>query len=182
MDNALLHYAAPQKYIFNWSLEKGTFPKVWKHAKLCPIPKDSKEPITPANSQPISLLPSLSKTTSKQALQVDLGDIREWDNDHDKQFQITHLRKKKKAQKNAYMIRRIAKYLPGKILKQTTQSLIGSQVNYCSVVWGNASASEIRRLQIAQNKAAMIILRWRYDSSVVVMHNALGWSSNQQDN
>ncbi|CAB1353175.1 unnamed protein product [Coregonus sp. 'balchen'] len=49
---------------------------------------------------------------------------------------------------------RIAKYLPGEILKQTTQALIGSQVNYCSVVWGNASASEIRRLQIAQNKAA----------------------------
>jgi hypothetical protein len=45
------------------------------------------------------------------------------------------------------------------------------------VIWGNASASEIRRLQIAQNKAARIVLRYRYDSYVVVMHNALGWSS-----
>ena len=35
------------------------FANVWKHAKLCPIPKDSKEPITPANSRPISLLPTL---------------------------------------------------------------------------------------------------------------------------
>ena len=75
------------------------------------------------------------------------------------------------------MIRRIAKYLPGKILKQITQALIESQVNYWSVVWGYASASEIRRLQIAKNKAARIVLRWIYGSSVAVMHNALGWSS-----
>ena len=57
----LLRYAAPQiaaplKYIFNWSLEKGMFANVWNHEKLYPIPKDSKEPITPANSRPISLL------------------------------------------------------------------------------------------------------------------------------
>ena len=74
-------------------------------------------------------------------------------------------------------MRRIAKYLPGKILKQITQALIGSQVNYCSVVWGNASSSEVRRLQIAQNKAARIVLRGRYGSSVAVMRNVLGWSS-----
>jgi hypothetical protein len=64
MDNFLLYYAtqiaAPLKYIFIWSLEKGTFPNVWKHANLCPILKDSKEPITPANSRPIGLLGSLS--------------------------------------------------------------------------------------------------------------------------
>ena len=41
----------------------------------------------------------------------------------------------------------------------------------------NASASEIRRLQIAQNKAASIVLSWRYGYFVVVMRNALGWSS-----
>jgi hypothetical protein len=66
MDNFLLRFAAPQiavplRYIFNWSLEKGMLAKVWKHAKLCHILKDSKEPITHANSQPISLLPTLSK-------------------------------------------------------------------------------------------------------------------------
>lgn len=42
------------------------------------------------------------------------------------------------------------------------------------MVWGNASACEIRWMQIAQNKAAKIVLRWTYDSSVVVMHNVLG--------
>ena len=66
MEKMLLRCAAPQiavplRYIFNWSLDKGLFANVWKHAKLCPIPKDCKEPITSANSRPISLLPTLSK-------------------------------------------------------------------------------------------------------------------------
>jgi hypothetical protein len=45
------------------------------------------------------------------------------------------------------------------------------------VVWGNSSESEIRRMQIAQNKATRIVLWWRYDTSLVVMYNGLGWSS-----
>jgi hypothetical protein len=81
----------------------------------------------------------------------------------------------KKNIKTACLIRRIAKYLPGKILQQITQTLIESQVNDYSVVWGNASSSEVRRLQNAQNKAERIVLRWRYGSSVAVMRNVLGW-------
>ena len=50
-------------------------------------------------------------------------------------------------------------------------------MNYCSVVWGNASSSEVRRLQNTQNEAARIVLRWRYGSSVAVMCSVLGWSS-----
>ena len=48
MDNRLLRYAAyqiaaPLRYLYNWSIETGHFPRVWKEAKLCPIPKNSKE-------------------------------------------------------------------------------------------------------------------------------------------
>ena len=50
-------------------------------------------------------------------------------------------------------------------------------MKYCSVVWGNASSSEVRRLQNAQNKAARIVLRRRYGLSVAVMRNVLSWSS-----
>ena len=77
------------------------------------------------------------------------------------------------------MIGRIAKYLPGKILKQITQALIESSVNYCSVVWGNAPASEIRRLQIAQNKAA---LDWALSPEALdwaLSPEALNWGSSQ---
>lgn len=66
IDNKLLklatHYVAkPIKYIFELSLQQGKFPTEWKHAKVCPIPKDNKLPLTTQNSRPISLLPSLSK-------------------------------------------------------------------------------------------------------------------------
>ena len=64
MDNRLLRYAAlqiaaPLRYLFNWSIDTGHLPRVWKKAKLCP--KNSKEPVSPENSRPISLLPALSK-------------------------------------------------------------------------------------------------------------------------
>jgi hypothetical protein len=110
----------------------------------------------------------------QQALQVDLGNIREW-------VCLNKLVLNTNKTK-VCMIRKIAKYLPGRILRQTTQALIGSQVNYCSVVWGNASASEIRRLQIAQNKAAKDCLKvdiWLFCWS----HAQCSWLViNQQDN
>ena len=82
--------------------------------------------------------------------------------------------------KTACIIRRIAKYLPGKILRQITQALIESQVNYCSVVWGNASSSEVRRLQNAQNKAARIVLCG--DVVLLLSSYAMFLVINQQDN
>ena len=80
------------------------------------------------------------------------------------------------------MIRRKAKYLPRKILKQTTQALIGSQVNYCSMVWVNATQSDIRRLQIAQIKAARSFLKVEI-RFFCCSHAQLSWLViNQQDN
>lgn len=66
IDNKLLKYAAPYimrpvKYLFNLSLQQGVFPTEWKHAKICPIPKDAKISFTASNSRPISLFSSLSK-------------------------------------------------------------------------------------------------------------------------
>lgn len=67
---------------------------------------------------------------------------------------------------------RIAKYLQGKI-KQTTHALNweSGELLFCGL------RKCVCRLQIEQNKAARNGLRWRYGSSVVVMHNALVWSS-----
>ena len=45
------------------------------------------------------------------------------------------------------------------------------------VLWSGEMHHQVRRLQNAQNKAARIVLRWRYGSSVVVIRNVLGWSS-----
>ncbi|CAB1349031.1 unnamed protein product [Coregonus sp. 'balchen'] len=94
----------------------------------------------------------IEEVAETKLLGVQLDNCLSWSS------QITNLCKKIYifSKKTACMIRRIAEYLLGKILKQTTQALIGSQVNYCSVVWGNASVSKIRRLQIGQNKATRI--------------------------
>lgn len=52
---------APLRYLYNWSIETGQFPRVWREAKLCPISKNSKELFSPENSRSNSLLPTLSK-------------------------------------------------------------------------------------------------------------------------
>ena len=102
----------------------------------------------------------IEKVAETKLLGVQLDNCLSWSS------QITNLCKKNI--KSACIIRRIAKYLPGKILQQITQTC---------VAWGHALASEIRGIQIAQNKATRIVLRWRYGSSVAVMRNVLGWSS-----
>lgn len=43
----------------------------------------------------------------------------------------------------ACVVRRIAE----KMLKQTSQPVFGSQVSYCSVIWWNVAAGEIKRLK-----------------------------------
>lgn len=53
--------AAPLTFWFNWSLEKGHVPKSWKHAKICPFPKDNKQTLTLDNSCSISILPAIDK-------------------------------------------------------------------------------------------------------------------------
>ncbi len=65
MDNMLLRYAAseiapPFRCLYNWSIEIGQFPEVWKEAKLCRILKNRK-PFSPVNSGPISLYPHSAK-------------------------------------------------------------------------------------------------------------------------
>ena len=75
----------------------------------------------------------------------------------------------------ACMIRRIASCLTSDALRTVSHALIGSQVGYCIQVWGNASKGNIKQLQKAQNKAARIILRCRYDTPVKVLHHRLGW-------
>lgn len=73
------------------------------------------------------------------------------------------------------MIQWIAGYLPVEVLKQLTHPLIGSQVSYCSAIWGNAALSEIGRLQKPHNKAARIILSCAYGTPVAELHTTLGW-------
>ncbi|KAI8499245.1 hypothetical protein Bbelb_230090 [Branchiostoma belcheri] len=53
--------AGPMAYIINLSFTTKTFPTRWKHAKVVPIPKDNRKPLSGPNSRPVSLLPACGK-------------------------------------------------------------------------------------------------------------------------
>ena len=62
---AAKHITKPVCYIFNLSLKKGIYPKLWKEVKVIPLPKDKKASFNGPNSRPISLLPVLGKLIEK---------------------------------------------------------------------------------------------------------------------
>lgn len=72
-------------------------------------------------------------------------------------------------------IRRCSSFLTPKATKQVTQALILSNLDYCPVVWSNATVDMIRKLQMIQNRAARIVLRCKYRTKVVTMHKSLNW-------
>lgn len=54
-------------------------------------------------------------------------------------------------------------------------TLVLCHLDYCSVVWSAASSSHLKQLQVAQNKAARLVLRCSLRTSVVEMHERLAW-------
>ena len=56
----------PLWFMFSCSFERGVFPKAWKFADICPVPKS--KPISVDNLRPISLLPVVSKLFEKIVL------------------------------------------------------------------------------------------------------------------
>jgi hypothetical protein len=53
-------------HLFNLSLQESVSPQAWREAEVIPLPKNSKAPYTGSNSQPISLLPTLSELLEKK--------------------------------------------------------------------------------------------------------------------
>ena len=57
---------APLTHIINLSISTGSFPRVWKYAKVVPLLKSqSSDPTLPKNYRPVALLPILSKVLEK---------------------------------------------------------------------------------------------------------------------
>lgn len=73
------------------------------------------------------------------------------------------------------IIRHCRKFIPCWTIKQLVQSLVLSHLDYASVVWSNTSENNLHRLQVAQNKAARIVLGCPYRTSVIAMHDSLAW-------
>ncbi len=69
-------------------------------------------------------------------------------------------------------INRIRHLLDREILSYVVQTLVLSKLFYCSVVWSNTTAKNVRKLQLVQNFAARIITnRHKFDP---VLHD-LKW-------
>ena len=75
------------------------------------------------------------------------------------------------------VIRRCSHFLPKNIMGNVIKTIVLAHLDYCSEVWSGAAMSHIKKLQIAQNKAARCLLRCSYRSNVKIMHNFLSWLS-----
>lgn len=73
------------------------------------------------------------------------------------------------------VIKRCATLLTQNSTKQVIQALILSNLDYCPVVWSNATMNKIKQLQTVQNRAARIALHCEYRTNVITIHNCLSW-------
>ena len=73
------------------------------------------------------------------------------------------------------VVKRCAPYLSQSSIKVVAKALILSNLDYCSVVWSNATQEKLTKLQMVQNRVARIALRCGYRTNVVTMHKCLGW-------
>lgn len=73
------------------------------------------------------------------------------------------------------VIKRCSEYLTKQTIPVVIQTLVLSHLDYCSVVWSNTSLSNIKKLQLVQNKAARVALRCGTKTNVAKMHNQLSW-------
>ena len=73
-----------------------------------------------------------------------------------------------------FMVRKCIPYVPPHILGQVVKSLILSHLDNCSPVWSSASKSALRKLQI-QNRAARLVLHCPIRINTDSMHHKLSW-------
>lgn len=73
------------------------------------------------------------------------------------------------------IMRKCAPFLNSQLLSRVVCTLVLCHLDYCSVVWSAASNCLLRRLQVAQNKAARLVLACSSRTSVAEMHGRLDW-------
>ncbi len=73
------------------------------------------------------------------------------------------------------VVRRCRQYFTFDIMKIILDTLFFSQLDYCQIIWANASKKDLRKLQLVQNKAARLILQCPYRTNINRMHFDLKW-------
>ncbi len=73
------------------------------------------------------------------------------------------------------VVRQCKKFISNYLIKQLTQALVLSHLDYGVVIWSNTTQSNLHKLQVTQNKATHIVLNCPYRTSSTLMHNQLIW-------
>ena len=89
-------------------------------------------------------------------------------NDH-----IDHIMKS--VGRNLHLLRRMSWFLPRNARLAFYFAYIAPHFNYCSLVWDSCCSRLLKRLQLAQNYAARLILKLPKFSSATEARSTLGW-------
>lgn len=77
--------------------------------------------------------------------------------------------------RNISVVKRCSSFLTHHLTKQVLQTLVLSQLDYCSVVWSGTTKMYLGKLQWVQNRAARIALKCTPRANVNNMHDRLSW-------
>lgn len=77
--------------------------------------------------------------------------------------------------KGISMTRKCSAFVTPSIIKPVIHSLALSHLEYCSVIWSSALKSDMKKLQVAQNKAARLVLGCFFRTNTAYMHRQLNW-------
>ena len=107
----------------------------------------------------------LERTSCTKFLGVFLDDKLTW-HQH-----INHIATK--ISRGLGMIGRVRNMLPFSVLRTLYFSLVYPYLNYCCIIWGGASATALRKIEVLQNRAVRLITRAPFRSSSSPIYNRL---------
>lgn len=64
------------------------------------------------------------------------------------------------------VVKHCKKYILNRVMKRIVESLVLSHLDYCSIIWSSTTEMNLRKLQVAQNKAARVVLSCPFRTSV----------------
>ena len=110
---------------------------------------------------------SVEQVTKAKLMGVKLDNLLSWSD------QIDHI--VSKMGRGTAISRKCSAYVPSSVMSDVVRSLVLSHLEYCPVIWSSAAQKHIKKLQIAQNRAARLVLNCSFRTNVDKMHKQLSW-------
>ena len=110
---------------------------------------------------------SVEQVTNVKLLGVKLDNLLSWSD------QIDHI--VSKMGRGIAISRKCSAYVSSSVMNDVVRSLVLSHLDYCPVIWSSAAEKHLKKLQIAQNRAARLVLNCSFRTNVGWMHRQLSW-------